>query len=96
MATCKVSAELFVDGTVIKAKEWPECDIMKTGVTRAWATRQFNTFLKDFARCDIGRDKVISVEWTARYGEAQGYGSLRGRLSGLNGIVMARRGIFED
>jgi hypothetical protein len=69
---------------------------MKTSVTRAWATRQFNAFLKDFAQCDIGRDKLVAVYWMARYGEAQGYGSASGWLSGLNGVVMARRGIFED
>jgi hypothetical protein len=95
-AFCKVDAQVRVDGKVIKSRTWPEVDIMKTSVTRAWATRQFKAFLKDFANCDIGRDKVIRVEWIARYGEAQGHMSVSGWLSGVNGRAMTRRGVFED
>lgn len=43
---CKVDAEIRIDGKVAKSKSWPEVDVMKTGVTRAWTTRQFNAFLR--------------------------------------------------
>lgn len=92
---CHVEAEIIVDGKVVRSKTWPDLDVMKTSSTRAWATRQFNIFLKDFSSCDIGRDKVIRAEWTARYGAAQGNMSINGILSGVNGKTMARRGIFE-
>jgi hypothetical protein len=94
---CKVEAEITVDGKVVKSKVWPECDIMKTSVTRAWATRQFNLFLKEYARggVELSRDKIIRAEWVATYGEAQGHTRLTGVISGVNGHVMARRGMFE-
>lgn len=96
MTTCKVEATLYVDRKPLKTKTWPACDIMKTSVTRAWATRQFNAALKDFASCDIGKDKIVSVDWIADFGEAQGFNSIRGHMGGVNGRVMSRRGIFED
>lgn len=97
MATfCKVEAEIRVNGEVTKSKSWPEVDVMKTSVTRAWATRQFNAFLKDFAACDFGKDKIVRAEWIARYGEAQGHMSVSGWISGVNGRVLMRRGVFED
>ena len=95
MNVCKVHVEVIVDEQIIKTKTWPTCDIMKTGVTRAWATRQFNAFLKDFNDCVIGKDKIIVVRWTAEYGETNGFSRLTGLYSGVNGKVMARRGIFE-
>lgn len=93
ITTCKVEAKLSVGGKVMKHKSWPACDVMKTGITRGWATRQFNAFLKDLNECSIGKDKIIVVEWSAYLGG--GRGTLRGLLSGVNGKVMARRGIFE-
>lgn len=93
---CKVDAEIRVNGVVTKSKSWPEVDVMKTSVTRAWVTRQFNAFLKDFAACDFGRDKIVRAEWIARYGEAQGHMSVSGWMSGVNGRVLCRRGVFED
>lgn len=96
MSVCKIDVEVRVDDAVIKTKIWPACDIMKTAPTRAWATRQFNAFLKDFSECDIGRDKIITVTWTARYGAEQGFGHSNGYLSGVNGKALSRRGIFED
>lgn len=96
MTTCKVVATLYVNRKSLKTKTWPACDVMKTSVTRAWATRQFNATLKDLASCDMGRDKVVSVEWRAAYGEAQGFNSISGHMGGVNGRVMSRRGIFED
>jgi hypothetical protein len=92
---CKVDAEIRVNGEVVKSRSWPEVDIMKTGVTRAWTTRQFNRTLNDFASCDLGEHKVIRAEWIARYGEAQGHMSVSGWISGTKGRVMARRGVFE-
>jgi hypothetical protein len=91
--TCKIDVEVFVNRKVIKTKTWAACDVMKTGHTRAWATRQFNAFLKDFSECDIGKDKVVHVEWTADYGNT---GRINGWISGVNGKTLARRGIFED
>ena len=93
---CKVEAEITIDNKVVKSKVWPECDIMKTSVTRAWTTRQFNAFLKDFANCDIGKDKIIRAFWVATYGEAQGYSRHTGYLSGVNGHSCIRRGVFEE
>ena len=95
---CRVEAEITVDGKVRKAKVWPECDIMKTSVTVAWTTRQFNLFLKEYARggVETSRDKIIRAWWEARYGEAQGHTRFTGSLSGVNGHVMARHGVFED
>jgi hypothetical protein len=95
-AFCEVTTKIIVNGEVVKSKSWPKVDIMKMSVSRAWATRQFNAFLKDFAICDIGKDKIVRVEWIARYGESQGYGSVSGWKSGVNGRVMVRRGVFED
>lgn len=92
---CKVEVEITVDGKVIKSRVWPEVDIMRTGYTRAWATRQFNAFLKDFAASGW-RDKVIRAYWTAHHGEAQGYGCVRGSMGGVNGFVSTRRGVFEE
>jgi hypothetical protein len=82
-AFCVVTAEIIVNGEVVKSKSWPKVDIMKTSVSREWATRQFNAFLKDFAICDIGKDNFVRVEWIARYGESQGYGSVSGWKSGV-------------
>lgn len=96
MATCKIVVEVCVDRKVVTSKTWPACDIMRTGHTRGWATRQFNAFLKDFNECPIGKDKIISVEWVAQYGEAQGHQRITGRLGGVNGRALSRRGIFED
>lgn len=96
MATCEIEVEVIVDGLVVKTKTWPKCDIMKTGPTRGWATRQFNAFLKDFNECRIGKDKIITVRWLATYGKSLGFSSLSGVYSGVNGKVMARRGIFEE
>jgi hypothetical protein len=93
---CKVDAEIRVNGQVVKSKSCPEVDIMKTGATRAWATRQMNAFLKDFKDCDLGRDKIVRAEWIARYGEAQGHMSVSGWMSGLDGRILHRRGVFED
>jgi hypothetical protein len=96
MVTCEVYVEISIDRRVMKTKTWPACDVMKTGPTRAWATRQFNAFLKDLNECAIGKDKVVSVRWTAQYGETQGFIRFSGWLSGVNGKTLARRGIFED
>lgn len=93
---CNVAAGIRVDGQLVKSKSWPACDVMKTGVTRAWATRQFNLFLRDLASCDLGRDRIVRADWIAKYGEAQGNMSVSGWLSGVNGRVMAKRGVFED
>lgn len=90
---CKVDAEIRLNGNVIHSKSWPEVDVMKTGSTRAWATRQFNKFLKLYAETE---DRVVRVEWIARYGEAQGHISVSGWASGAKGRVMSRRGVFED
>lgn len=95
MATCKVKAEIRVDRKPIKSKEWPDCDVMKTSVTRAWATRQFNALLKDFAECDVGLDKVVSVHWEAEYGEAQGFFRSQGHIGGVNGKLIHKTGIFD-
>jgi len=94
--TCKIEVEVCVDRRVVKSRVWPECDIMKTSPSRAWATRQFNKFLSDFGGCDIGRDKIISVRWTAIYPEETGRGRMHGYLGGVNGKKLARSGIFED
>jgi hypothetical protein len=91
---CRVEAEITVDGKVVKSKVWPECDIMKTSVTVAWTTRQFNAFLKANNNF-LGKNKVVRAWWEARYGEAQGHTRFTGSLSGVNGQVMARRGMFE-
>lgn len=88
--TCAVEAEVLVGDKIVKSKNWPVCDIMKTSVTRAWATRQFNKFLKE-----VGKDIVVRVEWTAKHTEAQGHGTLRGTMGGVNGKCLAKRGIFE-
>ena len=96
MKTCRIEVEVCVGGKAVKSKAWPECDIMKTSTTRAWATRQFNKFLKDFSGCDFGINKVILVHWTAIYPESSGMGRLHGILSGVNGKRIVRNGIFED
>lgn len=91
MATCKIEADIRIAGVVVKSKSWPACDIMKTGSTRGWASRQFNIFLKS-----APKDNIVRAEWTARYGEEQGHQSISGWISGVNGRTMVRRGIFED
>lgn len=95
MTTCKVEAKIYVGDVTVKSRTWPAVDVMKTGHTRGWTTRQFNATLKDLNECLIGKDKIIRAVWTANYGKSQGYTSLSGWLSGVNGKVMARRGIFE-
>lgn len=95
MTTCKVEAKVYVDDVTVKSRTWLVVDVMDTSRTRAWTTRQFNTVLKDLNSCLIGKDKIIRAVWTADYGKAQGYTRLSGWLSGVNGKVMARRGIFE-
>ena len=96
MKTCKVQVEVWVDDTCIRHKTWPECDIMNTSRTRAWATRQFNRTLNDLASCLAGKDKIVSVCWTAIYPDKSGRGRIHGRLSGVNGKKLVRNGIFED
>lgn len=93
MKTCEVTVDVFVDQKIMKTKTWRRLDVMKTSFTRGWATRQFNTFLRDFGACDMGNDKIIFVEWVCHLG---GYGTIRGTLSGVNGKTMSRRGIFRD
>ena len=90
-AFCKVEADLRADGQVIKTKTWPSCDVMKTGPTRGWLTRQFNIALKS-AKADV----VIRGEWVARYNEDHGHMSVSGWLSGVNNRLLVKRGIFED
>ena len=92
--TCKIEVEVCVDHKVIKSKVWPACDIMNTSRTRAWATRQFNKFMDDFSG-DYGRNKIISVHWTAIYPDETGRARMHGRLSGVNGKKLVRNGIFE-
>lgn len=91
MNTCRINAEVRVADKVIKTKCWPECDVMKTRATRAWATRQFNRVLKDLNECD----KPVAVYWEAHYGEAAGFHLSKGRLGGINGRVLSRTGIFD-
>ena len=91
---CRVEAEITIDGKVRKSKVWPECDVMKTGVTRAWTTRQFNAFLKANNNF-LGKDKIVRAWWESRCGEDRGYTRLTGTISGVRGQVMARRGMFE-
>lgn len=88
--TCRVHAEIFVDDRVVKVRTWPACDVMKTSATRGWTTRQFNIALRG-----AGKDQVVTAEWIACYGKAQGHTRITGWLSGVNGRTMARRGIFE-
>jgi hypothetical protein len=95
MSTCRVHAEIRIDRKPIKSKDWPECDVMKTSVTRAWATRQFRAYLKEFNECDIGLDKVVSVHWEAHYGEEQGFHMSLGHIGGVNGKVIHKTGIFD-
>jgi hypothetical protein len=86
--TCKVVCQVFVDRKLVETKTWPAVDVMKTSVTRAWATRQFNRYRQAFPK-----DRVVSVEWDAAYGEPD-HSYIHGRLSGVNSHVY-RRGIFE-
>ena len=90
MITCKIKVDVKVNGNIVQQREWPAVDIMKTGVTRAWATRQFN---KLWAAREP--DQIISVDWFAQYGEEQGNTRLKGSLSGVNALKH-KRGIFED
>jgi hypothetical protein len=94
MRTCKIVAEITVDGKVMKSKTWPAYDVMKMSATRGWVRRHFNSYLKDFAVCLIGQDKIIRANWTAYYGPPD-HSIVRGELSGLNGTVRQQRGVFE-
>ena len=91
MYICKVEAEIRVDDKIVKSRVWPECDIMKTSVTRGWTTRQFNNFLRL-----ASQNEIVTAQWFAIYGEAQGYNRLQGRLSGVHGNLMGRWGVFES
>lgn len=90
MRTCHVTVDVLIDGKIIEQREWPAVDVMKTSHTRGWATRQFNMHWKWRKR-----DKIIRVDWTARYGAEQGHAVIRGSLSGVNNL-RHRRGVFED
>lgn len=92
--TCKVVAEITVDGKVMKSKTWPAVDVMKMSATRGWVRRYFNAYLKDFASCPIGQDKIIRAHWIAYYGPPSN-DIIRGDLSGLNGTVRRQAGVFE-
>lgn len=92
--TCKVVAEITVDGKVMKSKTWPAHNVMKTSATRGWVRRHFNAYLKDFGSCLIGHNKIIRASWTAYYGPP-GNEMLTGELSGLNGTVRRQKGVFE-
>ena len=88
---CQVTSEVRVENNIVKSKFWSECDVMKTGVTRAWTKRQFNLALKS-----APENTVVRAELFIRYGESHGNMSIKGWISGVNGHTMSRRGIFEE
>ncbi len=92
MKTCHVKAKICISDTVIKTKEWPKCDVMKTGHTRAWVTRQFNRCLKDLDNTGL-EDKAVFAVWDAFYGPPC-HSHISGRLAGNNNLIV-RRGVFE-
>jgi hypothetical protein len=87
MATCKVSAKVYVGGELKDSREWTDVDIMKVAHTRGWCTRQFNMHW-DWRK----RDVPIRVEWECRYDD--GNHRFHGVLSGVNNL-RHKRGIFE-
>lgn len=86
--TCKVFCEVKIGDRSVSKRTWLAVDIMKTSVTRGWATRQFNLAIKD-----AKRDEIVTVEWDAHYGEPD-HSYIHGRMSYCNGHTY-RRGVFE-
>lgn len=88
MKTCKVECVVKVGGRIILEKSWPAVDIMKTSVTRSWATRQFN---KAVASAPVG--DIVAVSWDCYHG-APSHNHFSGRVVGVHGSVY-RKGMFE-
>lgn len=88
--TIGIKAEVKVNDAPRVTKEWLALDVMKTGQVRSWLTREFNKALKA-----AGEDQIVIGRFSGQLKRAP-YTSYVGSLSGVNGRVMARRGLMED